>query len=148
MIVELRDETGVAVIEPLGRLDARTAGTFRQRLATLVEEGKSWVVADLSRVDFVDSVGLAALVSGLKMARSSAGDLRLAGLQDPVRVIFEITRLHRAFDIYDTLPEAVHSFLHATEESPLFPGGFFLPKRSIRPGAAWPGGRAVGNQKD
>lgn len=110
MIVELRDETGVAIIEPQGRLDARAAGALRQRLKSLIEEGKHCIVADLSRVDFIDSVGLAALVSGLKLARTHAGDLRLAALQDPVRLIFEITRLSRTFDIHEDPADAVAAF--------------------------------------
>lgn len=110
MIVELREETGVAVIEPAGKLDARSAGFVRQRLKTLIEGGRPCVVVDMHRVDFVDSAGLAALVSSLKLARTRAGELRLAALQEPVRLIFEITRLHHAFDIHEELADAVHAF--------------------------------------
>lgn len=110
MMVELREETGVAVVEPYGRLDLRTAGTLKQRLRTLIEGGRHQLVVDLRQVDFIDSAGLAALVSGLKQARTHNGDVRLAAPQDPVRIILEITRLHRTFDIYERAEEAVASF--------------------------------------
>ena len=118
MTVKLRDATGVAVIEPEGRLDARTAGALRRRLKDLIEGGRHKIVADLRRVEFVDSVGLAALVSGLKLARTHAGDLRLAALQDPVRMIFEITRLYRTFDIHEDPADAVEAFARSMAPRP------------------------------
>lgn len=111
MFIELHEETGVAIVELEGRLNARAAGALRQRLKNLIEGGRSWIVADLRRVEFIDSVGLASLVSGLKMARTNSGDLRLAGLQGPVRMVFEITRLYRTFDIHENTPDAVEAFL-------------------------------------
>lgn len=110
MIVELHDEAGIAVLKPAGRLDTRTAGAFRQRLRGLIEDGICCIVVDMGQVEFVDSAGLAALVSALKLARTQSGDVRLAALQDPVRLIFEITRLHRTFDIYEDRAEAVEAF--------------------------------------
>jgi len=38
------------------------------------------------------------------------GDLKLVGLQPPVRAMFDLTRLFRIFDIYDSMDDAEKSF--------------------------------------
>jgi anti-sigma B factor antagonist len=76
----------------------------------LFEEGKHNLVVDLQAVRFVDSSGLGALVSGFKNASSRNGNLKLAGLQLQVKSMFELTRLHRVFEIYTDSGEALASF--------------------------------------
>ncbi len=76
----------------------------------LFEEGKNNLVVDLEAVRFVDSSGLGALVSGFKNASSRNGNLKLSGLQLQVKSMFELTRLHRVFEIYTDSGEALASF--------------------------------------
>lgn len=88
------------------RLDAHNAESLKQRLAAVFSEGATSVVVDLQPVRFIDSSGLGALVSGFKNASTHQGVLKLAGLHTQVRSMFELTRLHRVFDIYETTDEA------------------------------------------
>ncbi len=67
-------------------------------------------MVDLQAVRFVDSSGLGALVSGFKNASSRSGCLKLAGLQLQVKSMFELTRLHRVFEIFIDADEALGSF--------------------------------------
>jgi len=83
-----------------GRMDAQTAPPVREALQGQIDAGRSMLVVDMARVDFVDSSGLSVLVSSMKRSRQAGGDLILAGLNPQVRVIFELTRLDRAFEIY------------------------------------------------
>jgi len=76
----------------------------------LFEEGKNNLVVYLQAVRFVDSSGLGALVSGFKNASSRTGNLKLSGLQLQVKSMFELTRLHRVFEIYTDSAEALASF--------------------------------------
>ena len=59
------------------------------------------VVINMSGVGFIDSSGLSSLVKGLKHCRENGGELYLCNLQQAVRIIFELTRLDRTFDIFD-----------------------------------------------
>jgi len=61
-------------------------------------------------VEFIDSSGLAAFVRLFKRVRIGEGDVRLCGLRPEVFKIFELTRLNRVFDIFETRAEAVGSF--------------------------------------
>ena len=92
------------------RLDAHNSGELKAQMLKLFEEGKSELLVDLQAVRFVDSSGLGALVSGFKNASSRNGNLKLAGLQLQVKSMFELTRLHRVFEIFSDVDEALASF--------------------------------------
>jgi anti-sigma B factor antagonist len=110
MDINIRRDGKTVIIELQGRFDARTAPPLKQRLSALVEEGNARIVVNMSAIDFVDSTGLATLVSGMKRCRQSGGDLKLIALQRPVRTIFELTRLDKAFDILPDEATAIASF--------------------------------------
>jgi anti-sigma B factor antagonist len=90
------------------RIDAHNSGELKDLfLKVLEEEAGCDLVIDLDQVQFIDSSGLGALLSGLKNAGLCSSGFILAGLQPRVRSIFELTRLHRVFDIYPKLEDAL-----------------------------------------
>jgi len=99
----------VSVVTVSGDVDAATAPDLRQWLDEMLKDGQTRLVIDLSQVKFMDSSGLATLVQVFKRVRAGNGEVRLCSLQPPVRRIFELTRLDRAFDIFATRDEAVTS---------------------------------------
>ncbi len=95
------------VLRLAGEIDVVSAPRLRDRLVQLVTEGQAHLVADLSGVTFLDSMGLAALLSGLKRARAHGGDLRLCGAIGHLQHVLAITRLDQAFIVTDTVAEAL-----------------------------------------
>jgi anti-sigma B factor antagonist len=65
------------------------------------------IVLDVSRVGFIDSSGLGALVRLASKARAKGGDLKLCGLQQQARKAMEITNLMSVFETYDSIAEAI-----------------------------------------
>ena len=65
-----------------------------------------FIILDLTDVNFVDSSALAVMVRGMKHCREQKGELVLCGMRQPVRIIFELTRMDRAFRIFNTETEA------------------------------------------
>jgi anti-anti-sigma factor len=61
----------------VGQLDAFSEPTFRKVLTNCIEEGPKHVVLDLSKIDFVDSSGLGALVQVAKKAQQASGTLQI-----------------------------------------------------------------------
>jgi anti-sigma B factor antagonist len=102
--------SNVQILELTGRLDTYTAPPIRQWLEDTTLNGSPQIVVNLESVSFLDSTGLATLVQGMKRCRQRSGDLRLCNLQQPVRLIFELTRLDKAFEIYPGEEEAVRAF--------------------------------------
>jgi anti-sigma B factor antagonist len=89
------------VLQLEGRFDAHAVHDFR-RAATHVEGDLS---LDLSRVEFIDSSGLAALVSLHQRQRQRGRFLRLLNPQDAVRLILEVTRVDQELPIETTPPQ-------------------------------------------
>ena len=83
---------------------------LKEDLIHKIEEENKNVIVDLSATDFVDSSFLGTLVAGLKKSTMKNGDLKIVGLQAPVRAMFELTRLYRIFDIFETVDDALNSF--------------------------------------
>ncbi len=92
------------------RVDAHNSNDLKDELKNLFDGGKKNVLVDLRDVRFIDSSGLGALVSGLKNAISHQGTLKLSALQPQVKSMFELTRLHRVFDIYSNKEDAMESY--------------------------------------
>lgn len=100
----------VAVLELDGRFDTVTAPAIASWLARATESAPARVVVDLASVSFVDSTALSTLVRGLHRAARHGGALHLSGVQRPVYMIFELTRLDQAFALFDSVDSAVAAF--------------------------------------
>ena len=106
------EEKGTAVLIEVKeeRLDAHNSSELKAEMLALFDDGKNNLVIDLQDVRFVDSSGLGSLVSGFKNASARSGNLKLCGLQPQVKSMFELTRLHRVFEIFPGADEALASF--------------------------------------
>ncbi len=89
------------------RLDAHNSAELKDRILKSLEEGGREIIVDLHDVQFIDSSGLGALLSGHKNAIQRSMRFVLAGPQPRVMVMFELTRLQRVFEIYPGLREAL-----------------------------------------
>ncbi|HHM01929.1 MAG TPA: anti-sigma factor antagonist [Caldithrix abyssi] len=92
------------------RATVEISGKLKEELLSKIDEGHQNIIVNLGNSDFVDSSFLGALVAGLKKATMKGGDLKIVGLHPPVRAMFELTRLFRIFDIFETVDEALNSF--------------------------------------
>jgi anti-sigma B factor antagonist len=92
------------------RLDVSTTEPVRDELRRIVNAGSSWLLLDLSAVEFIDSSGLSVLISVLKQVRLSNGDVALFGVHPPVRALLELTRVHRILRVYDDESSATRLF--------------------------------------
>jgi anti-sigma B factor antagonist len=109
LTVEEKKEVVVIYVKE-ERLDAHNSGELKVEMQRLFEGGKKNILVDLKDVRFIDSSGLGALVSGFKNAISHQGNLKLSTLQPQVKSMFELTRLHRVFEIFASTSEALDNF--------------------------------------
>lgn len=101
---------GICIVTLSGRFDSFHVETVKQALENTRDQSTR-IVVNLSAVNFMDSSAVAALVHEMKHTRKNGGDVRLCGFQATVKIIFELTRLDKAFKIYATETEAIESFL-------------------------------------
>lgn len=96
----------VVITAQTDRLDVVNMNEMKEAMLAVVEAGSHRVVIDLSGVSFIDSSGLSSLISLLKRLNTVGGSLRLCGLQEQPRELFQITQLNKLFKIVDTCEEA------------------------------------------
>ncbi len=99
MNINVEQQGDISILHCGGSLDAESVTGFKKVAYDLVEKGAVKIVVDCEEINFVDSMGLGALISLLRRARSRKGDVKVSALSEDVRTVFEITRLHRLFDI-------------------------------------------------
>lgn len=90
------------------RLDAKVAVAFKEEMAALINSGVTVIVLDMGGVGFVDSSGLGAIVTSLKLL-GRKGDLLVAGVKDDVMTMFTLTRMDRVFQMFPTTNDALKS---------------------------------------
>jgi anti-sigma B factor antagonist len=91
----------VTIICPHGAVNASNAGEFQQEIAKAVAQTKkSNLLVNLEQVESLDSAGLMALVSSLRLAQSIGTRFGLCGVSPSIRIIFELTQLDRVFEIF------------------------------------------------
>lgn len=111
-LMDMRTEAGVRIMSPTTkRLDAAVAPAVRAAVTAEIAAGNRLLVLDLSKVDFMDSSALGAVVSCLK-ALGGRGDFAVSGAQGAVMKLFQLTRLDRVLKLHDT-PEAAAAAIRA-----------------------------------
>jgi anti-sigma B factor antagonist len=90
-------------------LDASNARAFKEAIKPLLTQDAK-LVLDLSKVEFIDSSGLGALVWCLRQAHTTGGDIKLSSLRKPARALFELVRMHRVFEVFNSPDEAITSY--------------------------------------
>ncbi len=108
--VRKNDEKGVVVIGVDGQLIVGNRHELKQKVVDAMESGETQFVIDFAVTGYIDSSGLGALVSLSKKIREAGGDLRLSGLNDDLRTLFELTKLDTLFTICDSVEEAIAAF--------------------------------------
>lgn len=109
MQLNFRQEGNVGIVEISGRLDAYNATEFKNQVSKHFEETQNFVF-DLGKLEFLDSTGLGSLIACLKSVSEQDGDIRIANMSDKPRMVFEITRAHKIFEIFDDVDIAVQSY--------------------------------------
>jgi len=99
----------VVVAPPHEYLDAGNTREFKRDVAAAVA-GHTRVVLDLGRVQLLDSSACGVLISLLRQIKGQGGDIKLCAVTRPVRALFELVRMHKVFDIFNTRDEAVKAF--------------------------------------
>jgi anti-sigma B factor antagonist len=101
---------GVTVVQVDGQLIVGNRHELKDLVQATLDRGDRRLLIDFSRTGYIDSSGLGALVSISKRIREMGGELRLAGLNDDLRSLFELTKLDTLFTISETPEQALATF--------------------------------------
>ena len=108
MGLEIKEEGNVVKVAVDGRLVAAVAPALREEVMGRMTEGSN-VLFDLSNMVHIDSSGLGVLVQVLQKAKAGGGKVVLAALQPGPKIVFDITKVSRVFEIVPTVADAKFS---------------------------------------
>ena len=100
----------VLVAHTPDELTEETTSVFLDALSRIVEQGPLNIVLQMDHSDVYDSAGLTVLLDLQDQLRERGGNVKVSGLGDPGRKIFELTRLDQRFDLFESVIDAVSSF--------------------------------------
>ena len=105
-----KDKGGVMVVGVDGQLIVGNRQELKQLVQEAVDLGEKKFLVDFAKAGYIDSSGLGALVSISKKVREQGGELRLSGLNEDLRSLFELTKLDTLFSISDSSKQALAAF--------------------------------------
>ena len=108
--MEMRFEyiNGVLIAHVQCYLDRVGAENFKYVLSERMKPGEK-IVLDLEKLVNIDSYGLDALLAAAQKALENGSEIKLARVSADMRIVLDITRVYRVFEIYSTVEEAVAS---------------------------------------
>jgi anti-sigma B factor antagonist len=101
LVIGLRTVEGTPVLDLNGEVDSYNSPKLREKMVTLIDDGQSNLVINLSGVDYIDSTGLGTLVGGLKRASEKGGAIQIICPNEQIYKVFSITGLVKVFKIFD-----------------------------------------------
>jgi anti-sigma B factor antagonist len=105
-----KDQRGIVIVGVDGQLIVGNRQELKQKVLDALEGGTRRFVLDFTKTGYIDSSGLGVLVSLSKKVREQGGELRLAGLNEDLQTLFELTKLDTLFAIAKTPAEALAAF--------------------------------------
>jgi anti-sigma B factor antagonist len=101
---------GIVLVRAEGQLIVGNRQELKNLVTERLEAGERRFVIDFSRTGYIESSGLGALVTISKQVREQGGEMRLAGLNDDLRTLFELTKLDTLFAISNSAEQALSAF--------------------------------------
>ena len=111
MLIEERAARDVTILDLKGKMTLGEGDqTLKDKVNSLVLQGRKRIVLNLEAVPYVDSAGLGEIVRTYTTVSRQGGSLKLLGLTKRITDLLSITKLLTVFETYDNEADAVRSF--------------------------------------
>jgi len=112
MTISERTIGDVVVVDVSGKITLGDGGDaiLKDKLRSLVQQGKKKILLNLADVAYVDSAGLGAIVQSYTTVTNQGGALKLVNTTKRIKDLLAITKLLTVFDTFDSEAEAVTSY--------------------------------------
>jgi anti-sigma B factor antagonist len=114
-----RQVNDITILDISGRISlGDETALLRNTIRDLIARGKKNLVLNLGQVPYIDSSGIAELVSAFVAARREGGDVKLLNLTKKVRDTVEIVHLGSIFELFDDEAAALKAFTREQKQEP------------------------------
>ena len=111
MQIAERESGAVTVLDLSGKITLGEDGNLlKDKLQSLLHQGKKNILFNLAQVSYVDSAGLGAIVSAYTTVTREGGSLKLANVTKKLQDLLSITKLLTVFETFDSEDEALRSY--------------------------------------
>jgi anti-sigma B factor antagonist len=112
MQLEERLVGDIVILAVSGELTLNHGGDvmLKDRVRSLLQQGRRKLIIDLGEVSSLDSAGLGELVQAYASTKNKGGSLKLARLTPRIKILLTITKLVTVFECYEREADAVQSF--------------------------------------
>jgi anti-sigma B factor antagonist len=111
MQIAERDSGSVTILDLAGKVTLGDGDALlKDKLHSLLHQGKKDVLLNLAQVSYVDSAGLGAIVSAYTTMTREGGNLKLSNVTKKLQDLLSITKLLTVFETFDNEDEAVRSY--------------------------------------
>ena len=107
---ELRTANGLDIIDINGQLDAFTTPDVKAEFKKLTDARHYKLILNLQNVNYVNSTAIGAIVAVAQQVRRRKGDLKIFGMKEDIRKVFDLVGASKILEIFDTEQEAIDSF--------------------------------------
>jgi len=105
LLIDKRHNYNILKIK--GDVDLYSSPQLRKQILALANKKSTRILVDFLDVTYMDSSGVATLVEALQMTKKNGGKLRLFNLGQPIRDVFELSRLDKVFEIFENEQQAL-----------------------------------------
>lgn len=106
-ISKLEKNPAIRLIELKGVLDLLASKEINRQLLPVIEEGSSFLVGDLSNLEYINSSGIYCLMECYAKAKEKGGYLKLFAANGRVKEILDLVGITKVIPLYQTLDEAL-----------------------------------------
>jgi anti-anti-sigma factor len=110
MKIRIQEQGDIAILALEGNIMQEDVTMMRNRLDDLIHSGKTKVVLDMNGVNYLSSMCLAVIIDMKTKLVAQRGDLKLGRVNQLIKNLFEMTKLIKKIEIYDSLPDACQAF--------------------------------------
>jgi anti-anti-sigma factor len=108
--LEIRSESGIEVVDITGVLDAFSTADAKAELKKLTDARHYKIVLNMQNVTYVNSTAIGAIVAVAQQVRRRKGDLKIYGMKEDIRKVFDLVGASKILEIFETEQEAASSF--------------------------------------
>ena len=101
---------GICIISLRGDIGAETVGDFKTKMDGIINSSIKKYIMDFQEVSYLNSIGVGVVAAALKKVKKFQGNIKLINVSPAVQELFEMTRLTKVFEIFETEEDAVRSY--------------------------------------
>ncbi|MBD3184690.1 anti-sigma factor antagonist [Candidatus Poribacteria bacterium] len=107
---EVRSENDIQIVDITGQLDAFSTPDAKAEFKKITDARNYKILLNMDNVTYVNSTAIGAIVAVAQQVRRRKGDLKICGMKDDIRKVFDLVGASKILEIFDTEQEALSSF--------------------------------------